>query len=216
MHHITVSVLLSVYNTAFSLTKRAIDSVLVQDMRQFELLVIDDGSDPAHAEQLQQYVQGLGHQVRYLYHKNCGQAASINRGIVESQGAYITILDADDEYKPNHLSACLQEMKQADLIASTTETIVDQDENYYVPNRHDLQQMIHVDDCILFATLFGKRTVFTNLHFQDQYAADADFFDRAASTYQVRKVDLRTYIYYRNIPTSTCSVIKIQQQQLVT
>lgn len=216
MQNILVSVLLSVYNTDFTLTKRAIDSVMAQDFRQFELLVIDDGSDAQSASELQQYVQGLVPHVRYFYHKNCGQAASINRGITESVGTYVTILDADDEYKPNHLSACLQEMQQVDLIASTTETIVDQDEHYYVPNRHDLQQMIHVDDCILFATLFGKRTVFTNLPFQDQYAADADFYDRAASSFQVRKVDLRTYIYYRNIPTSTCSVIKLQQQELAT
>lgn len=216
MQNILVSVLLSVYNTDFTLTKRAIDSVMAQDFRQFELLVIDDGSDAQSASELQQYVQGLGPHVRYFYHKNCGQASSINRGITESVGIYVTILDADDEYKPNHLSACLQEMQQADLIASTTETIVDQDEHYYVPNRHDLQQMIHVDDCILFATLFGKRTVFTNLPFQDQYASDADFYDRAASAFQVRKVDLRTYIYYRNIPTSTCSVIKLQQQELAT
>ncbi len=207
-----VSVLTSVYNTEFSLSKRAIDSVLSQDYKNFELLIIDDGSEPHYGQELRNYVQTVDSRVHYLYHPNQGQAASINRGIEVSEGTYITILDADDEYKPNHLSACLNEMQYADLIASTTETIVDLDEHYYVPDMHDLKQMIHVDECILFATLFGKRAVFASVPFQDQYGADADFFARAATNYQVRKVDLRTYIYYRNIPTSTCSLIKLEQE----
>ena len=39
-----VSVLMTVFNTGFSYTKRAIDSVLNQDFQDFELIIIDDGS----------------------------------------------------------------------------------------------------------------------------------------------------------------------------
>lgn len=203
-----VSILMAVYNTEFSLVKRAIDSVLNQTFQNFELIVIDDGSNNDPNNQLLDYVKKNEDKILYLRHKNCGQSQSINRGILNSQGEYITILDADDEYQPDHLWSCLQEMKQTDLIASTTKTIVDSEEDYYVPDKHDTKQVIHVDECILFATLFGKRKVFANLKFQDFYAADADFYERAGQQYNVRKVDLRTYVYYRNIPGSVSATLK--------
>jgi len=203
-----VSILMAVYNTDFALVKRAIDSVLNQTFQNFELLIIDDGSDNDSQNQLLGYAKKHEDKITYLWHKNCGQSQSINRGILNSKSEYITILDADDEYEPNHLWSCLQEMEYADLIASTTKTIVDKEEDYYVPDKHDTKQVIHVDECILFATLFGKRKVFTNLKFQDFYAADADFYERAGQQYNVRKVDLRTYVYYRNIPGSISATLK--------
>jgi len=203
-----ISILLSVYDTSFVLVKRAIDSVLRQDLQNFELIFIDDGSHAALAHEYADYVKLFPEKIKYLRHTNCGQSESINRGIAWSRGEYITILDADDEFKPNHLSLCMAEMAFADLIASHTETVVDEEADYYVPDRHDNSKVIHVDDCILFATLFGKRQVFSQYSFNNTYAADARFYEQAAREYIVRKVDLRSYVYYRNIPGSICSVLK--------
>jgi glycosyltransferase involved in cell wall biosynthesis len=205
---IKVSVLMAVYNTNFELVKRAIDSVLRQEFRDFELIVIDDGSHNDTQCQLLNYAQLHEDKITYLRHANRGQANSINRGILNSVGEYITILDADDEYLPNHLAACLQAVEHTDLIASTTQTVVDHEDDYYVPDKHDQSRLIHVDECILFATLFGKKEVFFSLKFQERYAADAHFFERAAQQYNVKKVNLRTYIYYRNIPNSKCANLK--------
>ncbi|MFY7887745.1 MAG: glycosyltransferase family 2 protein [Spirosomataceae bacterium] len=207
-NNIKISVLMAVYNTDFFLIKRAIDSVLNQTFQNFELIVIDDGSNNATESQLLHYAQEHEDRIVYIRHKNCGQSKSINRGLLNSSGDFITILDADDEYQPNHLMACLEEMSITDLIASTPQTVVDSEEDYFVPDKYDPSQLIHVDDCILFATLFGKREVFVAFPFQDAYAADAHFYETASLTYRVKKVDLRTYIYYRNIPTSICSVKK--------
>jgi hypothetical protein len=107
-------------------------------------------------------------------------------------------------------------MTEADLIASKTETITDQEEDYYLPDKYNLKNLIHVDDCILFATLFGKREVFLNLTFQGNYAADSDFYDRAAKEYKVKKLDFRTYIYYRNIPNSITSKMKKQNSMILS
>ena len=199
---------MAVYDTDFSLVKRAIDSVLNQDFQDFEMIVIDDGSKNGTQNQLLNYVIQNESKISYLRHANCGQSESINRGILNSTGEYITILDADDEYKPNHLSSCLAAIESLDLIASTTETIVDSLDDFYVPDKYDQSQLIHVDECILFATLFGKKDVFFNLKFQKKYAADAQFYESASQKYKVKKVNLRTYIYYRNIPNSTCAKIK--------
>ncbi len=204
-----ISVIMSVYNTDFKLVKRAIDSVLNQSFKNFELIIIDDGSNNDVDNNILKYTLKFENKISYFRHKNCGQSMSINKGIKLCIGEFITIIDADDEYKPNHLQKCLEQMQFYDLIASTTETVVDVESNYYVPNRFDLTQNIHVDDCILFATLFGKKQVFNSYDFIDMYAADADFFEKASNGFKVKKLDLRTYIYYRNMPNSVSAKVKM-------
>jgi len=205
---VKVSVLMSVFNTNFSYTKRAIDSVLKQDFQDFELIIIDDGSKENDRESLLNYIEKHENKISYIRHSNRGQSESINRGVLYSLGEYITILDSDDEYKPNHLSLCLSEINDLDLICSTSETIVDSDNDYYVPDKNDLSKLIHLDDVILFGTLFGKKEVFTSIDFKTGFSADSDFYDRANKIFKVKKLDLRTYIYHRNIPNSICAKMK--------
>jgi len=203
-----VSVLMTVFNTDFSYTKRAIDSVLHQDFQDFELIIIDDGSKGNDRELLMDYVEKNEDKISYIRHSNRGQSESINRGVLYSLGEYITIIDSDDEYKQNHLSSCLMEINDLDLICSTSETIVDNDNDYYVPDKNDLSKLIHLDEATLFGTLFGRKKVFTSIEFKTRLAADADFYERATKLFSVKKLDLRTYIYHRNIPNSICARTK--------
>ncbi len=203
-----VSVLLAVYNTPFELVKRAIISVLHQNLQNFELIIVDDGSDNEYRFELNDFVAFFPNVITYIFHANCGQAESINKAILLSKGEFITIIDADDEFKSNHLQKCMEQMTHSDLIASTTHTVVDAEDDYYIPDRMDKSKVIHVDDCILFATLFGKKEVFLNNKFYNMYSSDANFYERVSKKYIVKKVNLRTYIYYRNIPNSTCAKLK--------
>lgn len=203
-----VSVLMTVFNTDFSYTKRAIDSVLNQDFQDFELIIIDDGSKGNNRDSLMDYVEKNEDKISYIRHSNRGQSESINRGVLYSLGEYITMIDSDDEYKQNHLSSCLMGINELDLICSTSETIVDNDNDYYVPDKNDLSKLIHLDEATLFGTLFGRKKVFTSIEFKTVFAADADFYERATKLFSVKKLDLRTYIYYRNIPNSICARIK--------
>ena len=208
LNPVKVSVLMTVYNTDFFYTKRAIDSVLQQDFQDFELIIIDDGSKENNRESLMDYVEKYEHKISYIRHSNRGQSESINRGVLYSQGEYITIIDSDDEYKPNHLSTCLREINEMDLICSNSETIVDSENDYYVSDKNDLTKLIHLDEVILFGTLFGRKKVFTTIDFKTGFAADSDFYERANQLFRVKKLDLRTYVYHRNIPNSICAIIK--------
>ena len=201
---------MSVYNTPFALVKRAIDSVLKQDFRDFELIVIDDGSNNGEQKEILKYAIKHQDKITFLRHKNCGQSESINKGVLISAGEFVTIIDADDEYKPDHLSGCLSEMNSFDLIASSTETIINNVSDYYVPDRFDINKVVHVDDCIMFATLFGKKEVFTTFKFYDMYGADANFYERAQKQFIVQKLDLLTYMYYRNNPNSLTAKVKLK------
>ena len=199
---------MTVFNTNFSYTKRAIDSVLKQDFKDFELIIIDDGSKENDRESLMDYIEIYEDKISYIRHSNRGQSESINRGVLYGLGEYITIIDSDDEYKPNHLSACLREIKELDLICSTSETIVDDDDDYYVPDKNDQTKLIHLDEVILFGTLFGRKKVFTSIDFKTGFSADSDFYEQATQLFRVKKLDLRTYVYHRNIPNSICATIK--------
>ena len=208
LKQVKVSVLMTVFNTNLLYTKRAIDSVLNQDFQDFELIIIDDGSKENNRESLMDYVEQYEDKISYIRHSNRGQSESVNRGVLYSLGEYITIIDSDDQYKPNHLSTCLREINNLDLICSTTETIVDSDNDYYVPDKNDLSKLIHLDEVILFGTLFGRKNVFNSINFKTGFAADADFYEQATKLFNVKKLDLRTYVYHRNIPTSICATIK--------
>jgi len=199
---------MAVYNTEFHFIKRAIDSVLEQDFQDFELIIIDDGSKGNDRKSLLEYVERHEDKIVYIRHSNRGQAQSINRGVLISVGEFITILDSDDEYKPFHLSACLQEMEDADLICSTTETVVNSSDDYYVPDKNDLSKPIHLDDAVLFGTLFGHQKVFKSIDFEGGFAADSAFYERAQIQFKAKKVFQKSYIYYRNNPNSTCAVLK--------
>ena len=199
---------MAVYNTEFHFIKRAIDSVLEQDFQDFELIIIDDGSKGNDRKSLLEYVEKHEDKIVYIRHSNRGQAQSINRGVLISVGEFITILDSDDEYKPFHLSACLQEMENVDLICSTTETVVNSSDDYYVPDKNDLSKPIHLDDAVLFGTFFGHQKVFKSIDFEGGFAADSAFYERAQIQFRAKKVFQKSYIYYRNNPNSTCAVLK--------
>ena len=78
----------------------AIDSVLAQDLTDFELIVIDDGSGDNTAEILETY----GKDIKVLHQPNSGVSAARNRGIAEAAGRWIAFLDSDDLWLPRKLS----------------------------------------------------------------------------------------------------------------
>jgi glycosyltransferase involved in cell wall biosynthesis len=93
-----VSVIIPTYNRA-PVIERAVDSVLSQSFRDFELLVVDDGSEDNTAEILLKY----GHEIRVITQPNQGVSAARNRGIRESTGKLSAFLDSDDEWLPEKL-----------------------------------------------------------------------------------------------------------------
>jgi glycosyltransferase involved in cell wall biosynthesis len=91
----------SVFNGQAFLSE-AIESILGQTLREFEFLMIDDGSTDSTAEILSNYASRDG-RMRVLRHENKGRAASLNDGIKFSNGKYVARMDADDIALPHRL-----------------------------------------------------------------------------------------------------------------
>lgn len=93
------SVIIATYNRA-SLLPRALESVLRQSYRDFEIVVVDDGSVDNTAAVVSRYSDS---RIRYLKQRNAGLSAARNSGVAISSGLYTTVLDDDDEALPNWL-----------------------------------------------------------------------------------------------------------------
>ncbi len=93
-----VSVIIPAYNGARFLPE-AIESVLAQTYKDYEIIVVDDGSTDNTKEILKPYFD----KIKYIHQQNQGAATARNTGIRHSQGEYIAFLDADDVWLPEKL-----------------------------------------------------------------------------------------------------------------
>ena len=96
-----VSVVIPSYNTA-KYIPATLNSVLSQTFRDFEILVVNDGSPDT--PQLERALQPFGAQIRYIRQTNRGPSSARNTGIREAHGKYIAFLDSDDLWFPEHLA----------------------------------------------------------------------------------------------------------------
>jgi glycosyltransferase involved in cell wall biosynthesis len=114
-----VSVIIPTYNRG-RIIKEAVDSVLAQDYKDFELIVVDDGSTDNTSDVLAPY----GDDIRVLFQENKGVSAARNRGIAEASGRFIAFLDSDDLWLPQKLSAQVEFFNQRpDALICQTEEV---------------------------------------------------------------------------------------------
>jgi glycosyltransferase involved in cell wall biosynthesis len=105
----------------------AIQSVLAQSFHNWELLLVDDGSNDRSTEIALRYVSRFPRQIRHLHHpghQNRGMSASRNLGIRQARGEFIAFLDADDVWLPSKLERqvhVLQAHPEVGLVCGPTE-----------------------------------------------------------------------------------------------
>jgi len=107
----TVSIITPVYNSEKFL-RQAINSVVNQTYKNWELLLIDDCSTDKSLTIINEFTKN-NHRIRLIQNKvNEGAAVSRNKGILEAKGHYIAFLDSDDLWKPKKLKIQLKRMQE--------------------------------------------------------------------------------------------------------
>ncbi|MEJ8816960.1 glycosyltransferase family 2 protein [Lacibacter sp. H407] len=110
-----ISVIVPCYN-AEAFLQQAIQSVLQQTHRNFELILVNDGSTDETATIIHRFNDS---RIRYYYQENKGQCAASNFGLSVANGDYIKFFDADDLMNPMHLEAQVKRMEgRTDALAS--------------------------------------------------------------------------------------------------
>jgi hypothetical protein len=118
-----VSVIIPTYNRGWTL-KTALDSVLDQTYRDYELIVVDDGSTDDTPALLDAY----GADLKVIRQANAGVSAARNTGVRAARGNYIAFLDSDDRWLPDKLRV------QADFFAACPDALICQTEEIWIRN----------------------------------------------------------------------------------
>ena len=104
-----ISIVTPTYNREV-LIQNTINSILNQTFKDWELIVVDDGSTDNTEQVMQEYLKDP--RIRYIKKKNTGQANSLNVGVSNCKGEFIVFLDSDDEAYPKWLETAHSEIKE--------------------------------------------------------------------------------------------------------
>lgn len=214
-----VSVLMTVYNGQ-SFLQMAIESVLNQDFRHFELIIINDASDDASGD----IIQALSDpRIRSVYHAvNQGIAKSLNEGLSLAQAAYIAILDQDDLARPGRLSTCkayLDVHPEVGMLGSDFRFMTAENK-LLAPNR-----WAFAADHLAYSMLFGNPVCHPSCMYrkalalqvggydpEDGYAADYGLTRRIQQVSKVINID-EVLTYWRIHPGNTSKQNRVAQLQ---
>jgi glycosyltransferase involved in cell wall biosynthesis len=103
-----VSVIMPSYNTA-SLIGEALDSVFAQTYRDFEVIVVNDGSPDT--PDLERVLQPYQDRIVYLKQENRRACGARNNGISHAKGEFLAFLDSDDSWTPGYLQSQVEHLE---------------------------------------------------------------------------------------------------------
>ena len=133
-----LSIIVPIYNVAPYLRK-CVDSLITQDISDYEIILVDDGSPDECPEICDQYAASYPSEfkgqenskaaphastpytihhtpsIRVIHQANAGLSAARNAGIVAAQGQYILFVDSDDYLQPNVLGALMEQVEREQL-----------------------------------------------------------------------------------------------------
>lgn len=117
MREMFVSIIVPVYNVEQYL-KECIESILAQTWKNFEVILVDDGSTDSSGKICDEYSQKKEF-ISVIHKKNGGLSSARNAGIDVAQGDYLAFIDSDDVVHPRYLSELVAIVKKekADLAA---------------------------------------------------------------------------------------------------
>lgn len=191
-----VSVVVTTYNRK-NFLRPAVMSVLNQDYKDKEVIVIDDGSNDSSFKEIEDLP------VRYIWKENGGISSARNRGIEVVEGDFIAFLDVDDLWKKKKLSTQMAMMDEEGYDVSYT------DEIWIRNGKHLNQKSIHkkysgfiFDKCLPLciispSSVVMKRTVFDSVGLFDErmvVCEDYDMWLRVTAKYPVLFIEKKLII----------------------
>ena len=165
--------------------KRAINSVLRQSYKKFEIIIIyDNPENKENLKSLKKFFFKKSKIKLLINKKNIGAGYSRNKGIKNSNGNYIAFIDSDDFWKKNKLFLQMKFMKKSNLLIShTSYDIIDVKGNFL--NRRkacDLKHMDLIKSCdvglstvIINRKLLKKTSLFPSLKTKEDYVLCSKF-----------------------------------------
>lgn len=168
-----ISILMSVCNGEKYL-KKAIDSILEQSFRDFEFIIVDDGSCDNTLEILKDYAEKDSRIEIIKNEKNIGLTKSLNKAIQEAKGEYIARMDADDIALPERLKEqieFLEKNPEIGLLGTGYYEIVDNkiiSKKYFPPTDEKLRKILIKYNPFFHASVMLRKSVIQKVGLYDE------------------------------------------------
>lgn len=112
---VALSIIVPVYNSAHKGLSQCIQSILEQNYKDFELIIVNDGSTDNSLEICESF--GVkDERIRIIHKENHGVSAARNTGLSCAKGEFITFVDSDDYINPDYLSGMMEAARNTDLV----------------------------------------------------------------------------------------------------
>ncbi len=207
-----ISVVIPLYNKEKSIVS-TIESVVAQTYKDWELIIINDGSTDNSLVVARERVRELEiERVRVIHQDNAGVSAARNRGIMEARGEYIAILDGDDLWDKEYLAEQVKmiydfseaamwginfaETRNGEICRRLATGLPDGYRNY-------VKDYFHIQgrssDLFCSSSVVIRKDVFSEVGMFDErlkYSEDNDMWWRIIATYPVAFYD-RYMVFYR-------------------
>lgn len=211
MNNLIISVVMSVYNGEKYLSE-AIESVLNQTYKDFEFIIINDGSSDNSLEIIKKY-QNQDERIGLISRENKGLVASLNEGIEKAKGKYIARMDADDICLATRFEEQIEYMEKnkLDLCGSWIETFDEKNilNVWKYPETHsDIEFRSFFMCSFAHPSVMIKKIVFDKLKYENETAEDYRLWcDILANGYKVGNIQkvLLKYRLHNNQLTQTKS-----------
>lgn len=174
-----ISIVMPVYNGEKYL-REAVESILAQTWKDFEFIIINDGSTD-HSEEI--ILSYCDERIVYLKNNNnSGICVTLNKGINAARGKYIVRMDCDDISFPERLSVQLQFMEDHPEIAVAGSDIIvfgstEKQLRIMPHNQHLCKMGLLFNSCLAHPSVIIRRNVLNThgLHYKDHYRGREDF-----------------------------------------
>ena len=190
-----VSIIIPTYNRAHYIGE-SVDSILAQTFKDYEIIVVDDGSTDNTREVLKKY----GDKVQYVYQNNAGPPAAMNTGVRKARGEYYLILGDDDALMPDMVERQVEVLDKNPDVAFVCSGIhfVDADGEIYKTSRDGRARersfkSLLFDNFVWHLTALVRRSVSEEMgHFDETLLTthDHDLWIRMAIKYRFEYTDL--------------------------
>lgn len=198
-----ISVIMPTYNQAAYL-RESVDSILNQSFRNFEFIIIDDGSTDDTAKILSEYEQ-IDNRIVLVSQKNIGLTKSLNKALRMARGRFIARQDADDFSESNRLELMIKKIEDCSLVLGLYKRIYEGKMDApmvsillkYLP---DFVKMFILNrvNLLMHGTFFFRKNDILKLggyREKFKYSQDYDLFLRVSEEYEVSFVNDFVYRY---------------------
>lgn len=220
MNNPLISVIMSVFNDE-NYVSEAIESILNQSYKEFEFIIINDGSTDKTLEIIINYIK-KDNRIILIDQKNKGLTESLNIGIRKAKGKYIARMDSDDISHPLRFLKQIEFLEKNNDYALLGCNVVKIDENSKEIEKNttkykyeDICQRFKFGNCIAHGSVMINKQLLGNMLEYDEsfkYSQDYRLWAKIAKNHKI--ANTTEHLYHLRLHDGSISKTKLEEQAI--